>query len=453
MKPNNLTIVGAGLVGSLLAIYLRKKGHNVAVYERRPDMRKNTISAGRSINLALSDRGWRGLKDVGIDEQVRQIGIPMKGRTIHNLNSSIAFQPYGKEHQANYSVSRGGLNCLLMDIAEKEGVKFFFNERCSKVDFKNAVCIFENTETNKTTEVKSDRIFGTDGAFSAVRLSMQTHTDRFTYSQSYLDHGYKELTITATGKGDFAMDWSSLHIWPRGQFMLIALPNLDKTFTCTLFFPFEGEKSFASLDTKEKMMKFFKEMFADAVSLMPTLAEDYFTNPTSSLATVRCFPWRYEDKVLLLGDAAHAIVPFFGQGMNCGFEDCAVLNSLITKHGDNWDAIFSDFQNVRKPDADAIAELAIENYYEMRDKVADPKFLLQKKIEAKFSEKHPDKWTPLYSMVTYRTDMRYSEALRKGKTQEAIMQRVMAQPNIENIWDSEEVENLIKKQLVDLKGG
>jgi len=459
---NHFTIVGAGLVGSLFSIYLSKRGYNISVYERRPDMRKNRISAGRSINLALSDRGWRGLEGVGIDAEVRKIGIPMKGREIHNLDGKITFQPYGKDHQANYSVSRGGLNCLLMDLAEKQGVKFFFNEKCTDVNLENGVCTFENIETKKLSEIKSERIFGTDGTASAVRAALQTSLKNFTGTQDYLDHGYKELTIAANAKGDFAMNADTLHIWPRGQFMLIALPNLDKTFTCTLFFPFKGENSFEALDTKEKMLEFFNKMFPDAIPLMPTLVEDYFANPASTLATIRCFPWRFEDKLLLLGDAAHGIVPFFGQGMNCGFEDCVVLDRLINSHlspslpsregvshpaGEKeeriWNSIFNKFENQRKPDSDAIAELAIENYIEMRDKVADPKFLLQKKIEARFSEKYPDKWIPLYVMVTYRSDMRYSEALAKGKRQEEIMKKIMALPDIEKKWDSEEVEREI----------
>lgn len=447
MNPGkNFVIIGAGLVGSLLAIYLSKRGYNVTVYERRPDMRKTRISAGRSINLALSDRGWRGLDGVKISDEVRKIGIPVKGRQIHNLDGTIAFQPYGKAHQANYSVSRGGLNCLLMDIAEKQGTRIYFNERCTHINLNTATVTFENTSSGRSTTVVSDRIFGTDGAFSAARLSMQLNTDRFSYSQIYLDHGYKELTIVPKD-GKFALDPNYLHIWPRGQFMLIALPNLDKTFTCTLFFPFEGDKSFASVDTEEKVRIFFHEMFADAVPIMPTLVEDYLHNPAASLVTIRCFPWSFEDKLLLLGDAAHAIVPFFGQGMNCGFEDCVVLNGLMDKYGDDWKKIFSEFQNLRKPDADAIAELAIDNYIEMRDKVADPKFLLQKKIEERFSEKYPDKWTPIYSMVTYRTDLRYSEALSKGKTQEAIMQKIMAIPDIETKWNSEEIEKEILKMI------
>jgi kynurenine 3-monooxygenase len=262
-----------------------------------------------------------------------------------------------------------------------------------------------------------------------------------------LDHGYKELVILPNAKGGFAINPDTLHIWPRGQFMLIALPNLDKTFTCTLFFPFEGKHSFKSLDTKENMLTFFKEMFADAVPLMPTLVEDYFANPASSLPTIRCYPWTYEDKLVLLGDAAHGIVPFYGQGMNCGFEDCVVLEKLMDKHGEDWTKIFSEFQTLRKPDGDAIADLAIDNYIEMRDKVADPKFLLQKKIEARFSEKYPNKWTPLYAMVTYRSDLRYSEAQAKGIKQEEIMKKIMALPEIEKNWDSEEVEKVVLKYL------
>jgi kynurenine 3-monooxygenase len=357
-----------------------------------------------------------------------------------------------------------------MDLAEKQGVKFFFNEKCTNVDLKNTVCTFENSETKKSSEIKSDRIFGTDGAFSAARTSLKAAIPGFTFSQTDLDHGYKELCITPNAKGDFAMNADALHIWPRGQFMLIALPNLDKTFTCTLFFPFKGENSFEALDTKEKMLEFFNKMFPDAVALMPTLVEDYFANPASNLPTIRCFPWSYEDKLVLLGDAAHGIVPFYGQGMNCGFEDCVVLDKLIDKYishpsptlptgergtrespplggGFRWGDVFREFETLRKPDGDAIAELAIENYVEMRDKVADPKFLLQKKIEARFSEKYPEKWTPLYVMVTYRDDMRYSEALTKGKAQEEIMKKVMAMKDIEKNWDSEEVEKEILKAL------
>ena len=442
-----ITIVGSGLVGSLLSIYLAKRGHQVNVYERRADLRTNRISAGRSINLALSDRGWRGLAAIGIEQEIRKVAIPMNGRMMHSVDGKLTYQAYGKSGQAINSVSRGGLNCVLMDIAEQHGVKIHFQKRCTGIDLKTATAHFEDDVSLKS-EVQSDRIFATDGAFSAGRLQMQLSTDQFQYSQSYLEHGYKELTIPPTKDSEYAMDPNALHIWPRSAYMMIALPNLDKSFTCTLFFPHKGEPSFESLNTEEKTMNFFNTMFADAVPMMPTLKEDYANNPSSSLVTVRCFPWRFSDKVLLLGDAAHAIVPFYGQGMNCGFEDCVVLNELMDLHGENWEMIFSECERLRKPDADAIAELALNNFIEMRDKVGQESFLLQKKIEAWFSEKHPDRWTPLYTMVSYSPQIRYSEALREGKKQEAIMQQIMAMPDIKEQWNSNIVENKILELLM-----
>lgn len=445
------TLIGSGLVGSLLSIYLSRRGHKVTMYERRPDLRTNRISAGRSINLALSDRGWRGLEKVGVGDEIRKVALPMKGRMMHGLDSSLNYQPYGKEGQAIYSVSRGGLNCVLMDLAERHGVEIHYNERCTNVDLKNSTAYFENTATGKLTEVHSDHIISSDGAFSAGRLQLQLTTDRFNYSQTYLEHGYKELTIPPAANGDFAMDPNALHIWPRGTFMLIALPNMDKSFTCTLFFPFEGEFSFNSLDTVDKMMDFFQRTFPDAVKLMPTLKEDYFANPASSLAIVRCFPWSFSDKLLLIGDAAHAIVPFYGQGMNCGFEDCVVLDQLMEEHGDDWRKIFYFFERLRKPDGDAIADLALANFIEMRDRVGHPEFLLQKKIEAWFSDKHPERWIPLYTMVTFSPDIRYSEALREGLRQEKIMQQVMKIPGIEQMWNSKEVEDTMLRLLADTR--
>ncbi|MDQ3048924.1 MAG: FAD-dependent monooxygenase, partial [Bacteroidota bacterium] len=300
---------------------------------------------------------------------------------------------------------------------------------------------FENGETHKTSSETSDLLFGSDGAFASSRLNMQLSSDRFEYNQHYIEAGYKELIIPPGKNGEFLIEKNALHIWPRGSFMMIALPNMDGNFTCTLFLPFEGKYSFSNLKTEEQVKSFFETEFPDAVPLMPTLISDFMNNPTSSLVTVKCFPWTFDHKIGLIGDAAHAIVPFYGQGMNCGFEDCVVLNDLISKHKEDWVKIFDEYQALRKPDADAIADLAIMNFIEMRDKTADPKFLLQKKIEAKFSSRHPDKWTPLYSMVTYSPHIRYSTALREGQKQEAIMQKVMAMPDIDNKWDSEEVEN------------
>jgi len=447
MNQQKIIIVGAGLVGSLLSIYLSKKGYKVKVYERFPDMRKKKIAAGRSINLALSDRGIKALEETGIMDEIRKIAIPMHGRFIHHADGSTAFQPYGKQGQFINSVSRAELNKKLIDLAEKEGAEIFFNHKCEKIDWKKNEIIFENTTDSELRTLNSELIFGADGAYSAVRLQYMLQHDRFDYQQSYIDFGYKELNIPAGEKGTFRMEKNALHIWPRGNYMLIALPNIDGSFTCTLFFPFEGETSFASLNTKEKVKLFFEQTFADAAPLMPSLENDFFDNPTSSLVTVKCFPWIREKKFALIGDAAHAIVPFFGQGMNCGFEDCSVLNSLIDKYKGDWSAVLQEFQQLRKPDADAIADMALNNFIEMRDKVADPKFLLQKKIEARLHAKYPDKWIPAYSQVTFSPHIRYSEALLRGEKQEKIMQEVMLIPGIEENWESEEIEKLVLRKL------
>lgn len=456
-----INIIGAGLVGSLLSIYLAKRGYKINMFERRPDMRTANISAGKSINLALSDRGWKGLEGVGIADEIKKIAIPMYARAIHHKDGTTVHQPYGKDNQAIYSVSRAEINMRLMDLAEQqENVKIHFNERCTSIDRANLEAHFENGETNKTSSSKSDLIFGSDGAFAASRLNMQLTSDRFEYNQHYISAGYKELIIPPGPNGEFLLEKNALHIWPRGSFMMIALPNMDGNFTCTLFFPFEGEKSFATIKTREQVKKFFEEEFPDAVPLMPTLFDDYMNNPVSSLVTVKCFPWTFDNKIGLIGDAAHAIVPFFGQGMNCGFEDCVVLNGLIEKHlspalslkegeGEiaDWTKIFPEYEQLRKPDADAIADLAVANFIEMRDKTADPKFLLQKKIEANFSSKHPDKWIQLYSMVTYSPHIRYSTALKEGQKQELIMQKIMSMPDIDKKWDSEEVEKAILNSI------
>ncbi len=438
----NVTIIGAGLVGSLLSIYLSKRGYKVNLFERRGDMRKETMSAGRSINLALSDRGLLALEKVGLAEEIRKISIPMHGRYIHNLDGTTAFQRYGKEGQYINSVSRATLNMKLMDLAEQHGAGIYFNHKCTAIDWKKNIITFELPGSELQTQ-PAELIFGSDGAFSAARLQHQLQHDKFDYQQHYIDCGYKELTIPPTPSGDFAMEVNALHIWPRKDYMLIALPNLDRTFTCTLFFPFEGRASFSNLDTKESVKGFFEKTFPDAVPLMPNYIQEFFSNPASSLVTVKCYPWVREDKFALIGDAAHAIVPFFGQGMNCGFEDCRVLDELIEQHADDWNTILGKYQATRKPDADAIADLAVNNFIEMREKTADPKFLLQKKIEARLHEKYPGKWIPAYSQVTFSPYIRYSEALQRGQRQESIMQEVMQLPDIEQIWQAEEIEHWI----------
>lgn len=442
-----IVIVGAGLVGSLLSIYLSRHGYAVKLYERRGDMRTEDMVAGRSINLALSDRGIKALEEVGLMDEIRKICIPMHGRFLHNADSSTAYQPYGNEGQFINSVSRGELNKKLMSLAEQHGAEIIFNEMCTGINWQKEEISFENTLNHKLQTSKFKLCFGSDGAFSAARLTHHLQYDRFQYQQYYIDFGYKELNIPAGENGNFQLEKNALHIWPRGNYMLIALPNMDGSFTCTLFFPFEGEPSFASLDTNEKLRSFFKKTFTDAEQLMPTLEEDFFKNPTSALVTVKCFPWVREGKFALIGDAAHAIVPFFGQGMNCGFEDCSVLDGLIGKHKEDWANILSEYQQLRKPDADAIADLALNNFVEMRDKVADPKFLLQKKIEACFSKKYPDKWIPAYAQVTFSPQIRYSAALKNSIRQESIMQQVMATPGIENKWQDEEIEKMILEKI------
>ena len=442
-----ISILGAGLVGSLLSINLAKRGFPVQIYERRPDMRQNSQSAGRSINLALSNRGIRALKAVGIYEQVVQEMLPMKGRIMHSQDGTLTFQPYGKAGQAINSISRGRLNEILMNEAEKAGVHIQFNTRCCDVDFDQGVFTAQKANNGAATEpyeVASQLIIGADGAFSAVRSAMQK-TDRFNYKQHYIEHGYKELTIPPNPDGSFRLRNDALHIWPRGNFMLIALPNLDGSFTCTLFFPFEGQPSFTSVQTAQDVMALFEQYFPDAIPLMPTLVDDYFANPTSSLVTIQCYPWVKNNKALIIGDASHAIVPFYGQGMNSGFEDCRVFGELLDQHSGNIKTMLDAFQKLRKPDADAIMELALQNFIEMRDKVADQRFLLRKQIEAHLYELYPEKWVPLYSMVTFHDNIRYSEALTEGKKKDQIMEVVMDKPGIEQNWKDLNFEQLVNQ--------
>lgn len=440
------TIVGAGLVGSLWAVYLSKAGYKVTIVERRPDIRKAEISAGKSINLALSTRGWKALDTVGVGDEIREIAIPMPGRMMHDVKGNLTFQPYGKEGQAIYSVSRGGVNAKMMDIAEKHGnAQIFYNERCYKADLENGI-VYTETTSGEKKQYQSDVVFAADGAFSAVRYNSFQILDRFNFSQNYIEDGYREILLPANADGSYKLEKNALHIWPRGRFMLIALPNEDGSFTCTLFMPFKGENSFETLTTKEAVNTFFKTTFPDFYEMMPNIADAWEDHPLSSLAIIRCYPWTH-GKTALMGDAAHATVPFYGQGMNAGFEDCTVMWELMQKHNENWEKVFEEYQLMRKPDGDGVQDLSLHNYYVMRDYVADPKFLLQKKIEAHFSEKHPDKWMPLYSQVTF-SHIRYSEAWEKGQIQDAIMKKVMAAfDNIEEKWNSQEVENAILKEL------
>jgi kynurenine 3-monooxygenase len=440
-KNKEVIIIGAGLVGSLWAVYLSKAGYSVTIYERRPDIRKAEISAGKSINLALSVRGWTALDAVGVGDEIREIAIPMYGRMMHDMEGKLTYQQYGKEDQAIFSVSRGKINAKMMDIAEKHGnATIHYNTECKNVDLKNGIAFLKNSLTGEEFKVQADLIFAADGAFSAVRYNAMQKLDRFQYSQNYIADGYRELLLPANPDGSYPMDKNALHIWPRGRFMLIALANEDGSFTCTLFMPHENDEfSFDKLNSKEAVNNFFKTIFPDFYEMMPNIADAWEDHPLSNLAIIRCYPWT-KGKVALMGDAAHATVPFYGQGMNAGFEDCTVLWGLMQKHNEDWDKIFAEYSLTRKPDGDALQDLSLDNYYVMRDYVADPDFLLRKKIEAKFSELYPNKWLPLYSQVTF-SNIRYSVAYKQGQLQNEIMDQIMEMPEIEKNWDNEQVMN------------
>ena len=444
-EKKHIAIVGAGLVGSLLAIYLVKRGYRISVFERRADMRKQTTDAGRSINLALSNRGIRALEEVGLAEEIKAVAIPMHGRMMHDVKGTLSYLPYGKEGQFINSVSRSALNILLMNTAEALGVGFYFENRIAKIDLEKTT-IATHSPTVEKGLYAPDIIIGADGAFSAVRGALQI-TDRFDYAQDYIDHGYKELHIPSGAAGTFQLEKNALHIWPRESFMMIALPNPDGSFTCTLFFPFEGRPSFSQLKTDAEVSMFFESTFPDAVPLMPSLLEDYNANPTSSLVTVSCYPWA-KNNTMLIGDAAHAIVPFFGQGMNAGFEDCRILHDLLNQHNDDWQEVLPRFQQARKKDTDAIAKLALNNFVEMRDLVGDADFLLRKKMESRLHQLFPAQWIPLYSMVTFHDDMPYSVAYETGQKQKAIMDEVMKRPGIEKNWEELDFGEIVGRLVV-----
>ena len=405
-------------------------------------MRKATISAGKSINLAMSERGLRALDHVELGDEIRAMAIPMPGRMIHDVKGNLSFQNYGQADQHINSVSRAGLNMKLMDTAEAfDNVEFNFDRRCTNVNFETGDVSFINGETGQENSDSADLIFGTDGAFSAVRGAMQI-TERFNYSQQYEAHAYKELLIPV-GEGDnpWRIEKEALHIWPRKSFMLIALPNLDGSFTVTLFLPFEGETSFEKLDSDEAVLAFFEKEFPDIMPHVPNLVADFNENQTSSLVTIKCSPWTIGN-VALMGDAAHALIPFYGQGMNAGFEDCYFMDTIIDELGDDdWGAIFKKYEEVRKPNGDAIADLAVKNFIEMRDKVADPLFRQRKKLELKLQQEHPE-FIPQYSLVSF-THTPYVDAKRFGEEQDVVFEKLMAIENVEEKLAEPEVKVLL----------
>ncbi len=450
-EREQVTLIGSGLTGPLLAISLVKRGFAVQLYERRPDMRRVHISAGRSINLALSTRGIHALREAGLWQVVESIIIPMRGRMMHSIAGELTFMPYGKdETEVINSISRADLSIALMNAAEQTGVSIHFNQRCTGFDLRSGAVELRNEDTDVETSVASSIVIGADGAASAIRSEM-LKLPRFNFSQQYLDYGYKELTIPAGPGGSHVMETHALHIWPRGTFMLIALPNIDGTFGCILFLPFEGEISFAALDNEDKVRAFFRAQFPDALELMPNLVENFYANPTGGMMTVKCSPWHVGGKALLVGDAAHAIVPFFGQGMNCAFEDCTNLLELMDRNGSDWQALFSEFEKSRKADTDAIADLAIENFAEMRDKVADPRFLFRKKVELELEKKYPGRFVPKYAMVTFHRTP-YSVAALRGAIQDRMLGE-LCDPvqRVEDI-DWAKAEALIQRELTPLAG-
>ena len=445
MGRESFTIIGGGPVGTLLAISLARHGYTVGLYESRPDSRQTSIYQGKSINIALSDRGWTSLEKIGISADAKNQSIPMHHRAVHGVDGELSALPYGQEGDAIWSVSRGGINEQLLDIAEAEpNITSHFEHRLVDLDFESAKATFQRADASDIA-VEADLLFGADGAHSKVRR-LAHNLPRFSYSQNYMPQSYIELNIPANADGSHKLEKNALHIWPRKDFMLIALPNPDGTFTCTLFLNFEGEPSFESLQNRSDVSEFFESNFADAMPLLEDPVDTFIEKTAAPLFLVQVFPWSFNRKIGLIGDAAHAIVPFYGQGMNCGFEDCAELDALIDKHDHNWNEIFPAYENARKPNGDAIAELSKRNFVEMSDLSGDRMFQLRKKIEAKFSQHFPDLWTPLYSMVTFSPEVPYSEALRIGDEQNAIMDKIMALPNIESGWD----EQIVMDRLLEL---
>lgn len=404
-----------------MAAFLGRRGHEVELYERRGDPQAGNLVGGRSINLALSTRGIHALEQLGIAEEVMRHAIPMRGRMIHDRSGALHFSAYDRDPtKCINSIGRGALNNATIEAAQRySNVRVHFNHRCSDVDVQRAEAALVNTVTNERITTRPDAIIGVDGAFSAVRRALQ-RLERFEYSQSYLAHGYKELTIPPSLDGSWRMEKHALHIWPRRSFMMIALPNPDGSFTCTLFWEFSGPESFASATSDAEIRGFFERQFPDAVPLMPTLLEEFRDNPTGSLVTIRCAPWHYADKVALLGDAAHAVVPFYGQGMNAAFEDCVVLDECLGEFPDDRARAFTRYFDRRKPNADALADLAVENFIEMRDKTASKAFRTKKKLDHVLEGALPGVYLPLYSMVSF-TRIPYAEAARRARRQDRIV--------------------------------
>ena len=449
-RQQNILIIGAGLCGSLLALRLGQRGYNVSVYEMRPDLRKVDISAGRSINLAFSDRGIKAMRLVGLEDKVKPLCIPMHGRMIHDKVGNTFLSNYsGREHEYINSISRGELTALLMDEAEKhENVTIYFNKKCKSVDFEKTTALFKDYDTNSEFIEDADVIIGTDGAGSSLRKSYYLGKKfLFSFSQDYLTHGYKELSILPTESGDYKTFKNALHIWPRGDFMLIALPNLDGSFTVTLFLNFDaGAYNFNNLTTPDMVTEFFTKEFPDALQLMPNLVDDFFENPTAALGTVKCSPWHYKGNTLLMGDAAHAIVPFYGQGMNASFEDVVEFDAFLDKHQGNWEETFKAYEDSRKKDTDAIADLAIDNFHEMKGHVNHANFKEKRTLEMVLEKEFPNQYSSKYSLVTFNETIGYREAKLKGRAQDKAILNMLSDGDIStNNMTTDNLKTILEK--------
>ncbi len=450
-----ITLVGAGLVGSLLAIFLARRGFDVELFERRPDMRTQVMSAGRSINLAISTRGINALKKLSLADEVLAHAVPMKGRMIHPQSGDLAFQPYGKDDSEYInSISRATLNKLLMTAAEQTGrVKIFFNQRVSGYRVETNTLELHDECANRSYQLQANVVIGTDGSASAIRHAMEK-LPGYNVLQSELDYGYKELVIPPLSSGAFQLEKNALHIWPRTTYMLIALPNFEGSFTCTLFLPFHGTPSFDSLQTKENAHGFFMEQFPDAVPLIDNLEETFFQNPTGHMVTVKSEQWHIDGKVLLMGDAAHGIVPFFGQGMNCGFEDCTIFDELLENFRQgtsvDWKGLFHAMTQERVPNTNAIADMAVENFAEMRDKVGDKKFLIQKGVEKILQTRFPGRYVSRYSLVTF-SNVPYTVAMEAGVVQERLLSELCSGLEKPEDVDLVKAEKLIDEMLINVR--
>ena len=454
MQKEHVLIIGAGLCGSLLALRLGQRGYDVTLVEKRPDLRKVAQDAGRSINLAFSDRGMKAIKMVSLQDEVKKLCLPMLGRMIHDTKGNKFMSLYsGKEDKYINSISRPGLNMLLLDTAEKlPNVSLHFNKSCESIDFENTIAIFKDYITKEEITYKTDLIFGTDGAGSVVRNNMFINKDlRLSFSIDWLSHSYKELTIPAAENGNFKSEQNALHIWPRGENMLISLPNLNGSFTVTLFLANEtGKDNFEKLNTPEKVSEYFEREYPDAKALMPNLTEEFFKNPTGKLGTVKCYPWNAYGKILIMGDAAHAIVPFYGQGMNASFEDVIVLDKYIEKYEGDWKTTFSEFQKERKIDADAIADLAIDNFHEMKEHTANPLFQEKRKLEVAFEDHYPGKYNSKYSLVTFNADIPYSKAMKRGRAQDKAILNLLDDAKLTDSMNLEEKLTLVLNKTKDI---